>query len=300
VTDLGPAILKTVHSTLQIDEPWTLRGERGFKWWAYRHGQRVWAEPMRASYGEYVTLVRAETDVLRDVPNNAATEAAIALANASSSMSALIHRPDEGRLAAHCSAYFHSGNRWLVKIFSSAAILQLVGVEARARELAETLGGELDTTVHPSEGTRWEPDEMLNAGGLFVQAGQKSSPFTDSDLAADGAGLAHFRLTVAPAHEHPVLGSGALLVLNSIASTGPEESARLANELNRREARTGIDAHFLGAWCGGVEGLSFRMFLPALLAGSEPVEGRHALLFNFSAALVRRAYWAGEQLHRAA
>jgi hypothetical protein len=318
--DLGPAVLDYVYALLQIEERWTVREDRGFSWWPHRHAQRVWAEPPRVSRGERVTLLRAETRFVRNVPDTAWTEKFIAETNAFANLSALVYDRDRACVSAHCAVYMHPQNLWMKRIFGSAALLQASAAESNAVRLADALEAEPDVSPHPDAGKRPEEDEILDAGELFIARGQESSPFSDSDLKTfrkeihelwEGAsidcgtlsgrvptenGMPSPRIEVSISQDHPVLGTGALLLLHLPKLHDPGRAAALANDLNRSEAEAGIEASFLGAWCAREEGVSFAVFLPALLADSDPAKGRRAFLFYFALALMRRAQWADEYL----
>ena len=55
------AAIERIHREMQIDEPWTLREERGFTWWGAWIRQRVWSGPATRSAGETLWHVRART-----------------------------------------------------------------------------------------------------------------------------------------------------------------------------------------------------------------------------------------------
>ena len=57
---------RRVLREMPIDDPWTLREERGFTWWGAGIRQRVWTTG-RPSHGETLWHVRARTPVFRDL-----------------------------------------------------------------------------------------------------------------------------------------------------------------------------------------------------------------------------------------
>jgi hypothetical protein len=313
--DLGPAVLDYLYALLGIEERWTVREDRGFTWWPHRHAQRVWAERPRVSFGERVTLLRAETRFVRNVPSTAKTEQFLAMGNAFANLSALVHDRDRACITAHCAAYFHPQNLWMGTIFGSAALLQASAAESNAAKLAELLDAEPDVSPHPDAGERPEEDEILNADELFIERGQERSPFNGSDLkglrkllenvwedvsidsgtlsgrVSTENGMPSPQVDVSISQDHPGLGSGALLLLHLPKLHEPSRAAAIANDLNRREAESGIEASFLGAWCAREDGVSFAVFLPALLADSYAANSRRAFLSNFALALTHRARW---------
>ncbi len=68
--DSGTEILDFLYRGMSIDDGWSVRSARDFRWWAHNLVQRVWAEPVRTDEGFEVTRIHAETAILRDVPDH--------------------------------------------------------------------------------------------------------------------------------------------------------------------------------------------------------------------------------------
>jgi hypothetical protein len=176
--DLGMAAVERVHRDMQIDEPWTVREERGFTWWGAWIRQRVWAGSATRSAGETLWHVRARTPVFRDQPDEPATYARVNDWNASWPMGAMAYDPDDGTISARTGAFLYSGvDPWL-----ETFLLMAVGLQASVSWIvAETREGvgPRDAEPHPVAGPRRDPDDMLNLAGTGPRV---SSPITASIL----------------------------------------------------------------------------------------------------------------------
>ena len=149
---------------MQIDEPWTVREERGFTWWGAWIRQRVWAGPATRSAGETLWHVRARTPVFRDQPDEPATYARVNEWNALWPMGAMAYDPDDGTISARTGAFLYAGvDPWL-----ETFLLMAVGLQASLAWLAAETGegvGPRDDDPHPAAGPRRDPDDMLNLAG---------------------------------------------------------------------------------------------------------------------------------------
>ena len=104
--DLGLEAVERAFE-MSIDEPWTVREERGFTWWGDWIRQRVWAGPAIRSRGETLWHVRARTPVFRDVPDEPATYELLDSLNALAALSAYVYDPDDGTISARCGAFLY-------------------------------------------------------------------------------------------------------------------------------------------------------------------------------------------------
>ncbi len=287
--DLGMAAVERVHRDMQIDEPWTVREERGFTWWGAWIRQRVWAGTATRSAGETLWHVRARTPVFRDQPDEPATYARVNEWNALWPMGALAYDPDDGTISARTGAFLYAGvDPWLETFLLMAVGLQ-ASVSWLAAETREGVGPR-DAEPHPVAGPRRDPDDMLNLVGSGPRV---PSPITasilrsaETDLEAEGITAvfdADDEMLVATwplagetagwvlrTADHPVLGPGALARLVLPRPMGPQRGAWIANALNLAEAAdwTGeVRPHAFGAW--SVEGgcLAHNAFFPAVLLG---------------------------------
>ena len=253
--DLGMAAIERIHREMQIDEPWTLREERGFTWWGAWIRQRVWSGPATRSAGETLWHVRARTPVFRDLPDEPATYTHVNEMNSLWPMGALAYDPDDGTISARTGAFLYAGvDPWL-----ESYLMMAVGLQSSFAWLdtATTEGvGPLDDQPHPTAGPRRDPDDMLN---LITSAPKMPSPITASTMRSAQAELEAegFAVTFDADHEilgaimpvadegamwtlrtadHPLLGLGVLTRLILPRPMGALRSAWLANALNLAEA----------------------------------------------------------------
>jgi len=317
--DVGLEVLDFVNTSMQIDDRWSVRGTRGFTWWANRLAQRVSAEPVRHSHGLEVARLSAETDLLRNVPSTRQTAERIAVLNHHASLSAFIWDPDAGSVRLRCSAGVHAETFGTVKnLFVAAVSLQVADAHIKVDGLAKLLGGEPDVSSHPRSGPRSDMDDMLNVTEqLYAREGQKPTPFTPSDFAraarldpapwrevsSDGAALnAVLRAERYPAgtaalfatdtQRHPQLGFGFLMLLSIPTSFDKEVTLALCHHLNLAEAHAWEIPYFFGAWCLGRDGdpsLAYVMFFPAAVC-------RPGLIEAMAVQMAARAAWARQQL----
>lgn len=319
--DLGTQVADDLHRLLMIDEEWTLREERGFTWWAHRHPQRIWAEPVLTDLGERTTRIHIETPLVRKAGDARRLLQFSALANTMTTLGAVTADPAEQRVVMHTAATVHGENRpWLGKLLSVAALLQLLKAEQTSSQFAEAVGGEPDQTEMPGRGVRPQPDDMLASASMLQQAGARD-PFANGDFAAARKMLRDMparditasdegvtielrdppdypaRLVVVR-NQHPDLGYGLLQLLHLPRLEDPSRGPEFANQLNRQESARAPRGHLLGGWCfePKAEGLTFVSFLPALAVGTPSASSRRDLLVNLIVAHVIRAQFAPEVL----
>jgi hypothetical protein len=315
------ALIDHVFSEMRIDPEWSLRQARGFEWWGHQLRQRVWAEPMRDSSGWQVAAVHAETDLLRDVAVDQDLVQRLCAVNTMADLSALVLDVPQQRVFYHCSAYVHEQNLvWLKHLFTNAVAIQAAEAQIRAETFAHVLGGVPAFSAHPLNGTRTEPDDMLNViRDAFLPFGHKAPKFGKSDIDAvlalepqpwvlasgDAHGLtAEFAfaeedsaplsgdtalLRLMFEQTHPTLSTGTLLLLNLPIPSDAKTICRL----NLAEAREWTGTHFLGAWCENPQTLTitFTTFLPS--AAYVP-----GLLVPVVQAAARRCIWTREYFER--
>ena len=317
--DLGLAAVERVHREMQVDEPWTVREDRGFTWWGAWIRQRVWAGPATRSRGETLWHVRARTPVFRDQPDEPATYARVNEWNALWPMGALAYDPDDGTISARTGAFLYAGvDPWL-----ETFVLMAVGLQASlawvGAETAEGVGPR-DDDPHPAAGPRLDPDDMLNLAGSTPRV---PSPITASILrsaatALEPEGFAvtfdeddEVLLAILPTSadegsmwllrsaDHPVLGPGALARLVLPRPMGVLRAAWLANALNLAEAAdwAGEDRpHALGAWTVDDGRLTHSAFFPAVLLGGGDENAAVLTARNLAAWGGVRARFVGERL----
>ena len=69
VIDIGLSALARIHKRLLIDESWTVRGDRGFAWTAYRLAQKLDASAIVQSRDLPVSVITLRTTVVQNVGN---------------------------------------------------------------------------------------------------------------------------------------------------------------------------------------------------------------------------------------
>jgi hypothetical protein len=298
-------VLEYLIDRMQIEEEWTVRGERSLTWWPSSMAQRVWASPARDFQGVELTTLHIETDLLVDVHADASTWERLAGVNRFASLSAYVADASGRAIHLHSSVSMTSDNMLMARALALHAMaLQAADAHAEADELAAAFGAAVAASAHPSLGTRSQPDEMVGITEVYQQRGEGPSPFTSQELAhlvhleprpwalasnqlhqleadLDFATDLPARLELDAAEEHPSLGSGLQLRLLLPVEADP----LIAQKLNASE-RLEPDAHQLGAWCVDPDrGLLFSGFIPA--AAYMPGLSR-ALVYHLSA----RNEWA--------
>lgn len=289
LTDLGTELVDHLYGQLQIDEPWSVRRERGFTWWGYRLAQHVEVGRPIRSHDLDVHLVRIWTEVARDVDPTIDPAGLLGEVNLHATMSALVWDSSTATINACCTAVVHQDNiSWLWKILMTAAVLQNAAAHSYSHRIARACNGTPAASDHPASGERPDLDDMLNvpeqvimplgaepsqfagpltAGldkfaaemGCFATSDESGAtcevPYT-GDLPAflqDPDAPDRERLTalvrVFPRQPHPQFGNGALVTLQLPYSPDAENAAMLANKLNAEEARGDLSAPLLGAWC---------------------------------------------------
>lgn len=103
-------------------------------------------------------------------------------------------------------------------------------------------------------------------------------------------------LQIRSAEPHPALGRGLVTLLWLPAKPEGVDAARLANQLNVREATEWTEAHLLGAWSTRDGHLVFTSFTPNLVLANSDASTRRARLINNVIWSAIRARWAAEQL----
>jgi hypothetical protein len=283
---------------MNIDEKWSVKTDRGFTWWGHQYAQSIWAEQPIEDNGFLVTKINAETELFKYPTRSTKKETLLAVEMMKTSLSGLIIHPEDYKITLRCSAYIHEENRsWLGKIFSLAAIMQVIDVEKKGDALAMVLELQPDKSNHPDSGVRNEMDEMLNVvDQVIIPTGREpfdsigefefrrtSDMFDNQNLTstASETGLSAYLpfgdnsalLMVDTEHDHPELGKGLLIRL----FLPPEKILPVTDidgpfvmDLNSMEQNAFPSSHFLGSWCLGPVGENnqtavYVTFIPAAI-----------------------------------
>jgi hypothetical protein len=296
--DHGTQLVQKIFKDMNIDEEWSTETERGFKWWGHQYAQRIWAEKPIKDNGLLITRVNAETELLKYPTRSTETEALLAIEMMKSSLSGLVIDPEADKITLRCSAYIHEENqKWLGRIFSFAAIMQVIEAENKGDILPMVLELQPDKSNHPDSGVRNDMDEMLNVvDQVIIPVG--SEPFHSigefefrrtADIlnsqslisTAIKTGLSAYLpfadnsalLQVDIENEHPELGKGLLIRLylppkQILPVTDIDGS--FVMDLNSMEQKLFPSGHFLGSWCLGpvgenVQTAVYVTFIPAIV-----------------------------------
>lgn len=166
VEDAGLRTVEDIYGGLQIDEEWSVRAERSFTWWPYRHAQRVWAEEPVEDDGVSLSLVHVETDAMRGVqshPHGAQTiDPVLGVLMGQASLAGLVIDGDAVRF--HSTILVHGQiQEWASKLIQMAAVVQLFNAKPALGPYASALGLHPDESHPPERGPRPAPDEMIGA-----------------------------------------------------------------------------------------------------------------------------------------
>lgn len=276
--------LSVIHETLQIDEEWTSRRERGFTWWAHRFAHHIDAGRPVDGGGIALTRITSRIPVLRDVrAPDEQVEAVLARLNF---------------LADSYCYVFDAGNRtvdsvqshlvheqvldWRPRLLASQFLIQLIHAEEQARDLAKSLKARLARSSHPDRGRRWKQDAILGvirdvilprSSGinqfadqfefetLYEEANQSNAASlgaTRTGLCIElpfGSGTA--LLTLDALGPHPVIGQGLGVFIWLPIAADYAGCARLAAWLNRKDAAGELLAPNIGAWTVRKHGSEF-------------------------------------------
>ena len=291
--DIGPTITGRLADAWKVDAEWSAPIDGGFRWWAHRLEQRI---TVIGDEDDRIVL-RAETTVLTNVPDQAAAVALLAGVNQRSGTFALCYAADRRAVVATSTVTMNGWYEPTYHWFSHASLLQIGQAEAWADALAAELGADVAVSAHPGSGPRPEPDEMLEWNDYqrsrpeWVIGSYELVPLVEqlaaeveeglelsrgegpSELRAWPSGYSFplsnpwrernpFRATVANAIWHPDLGPGARLQVTAPFTLG-KSAAALANLLNSGSAS--VPTALLGAWWGKDGQVGFTAFLPQAL-----------------------------------
>jgi hypothetical protein len=314
--DVGTTLVDSVYSIMQIDDDWSVRGERGFTWWAGDLRQDIWAEPSFDDYGEELVRVHARTEIARDVAVDPGSEFGLSSLGIFASLSGLVYEEHAKALSLSSSVYAHEQNlQWIGPLLSLSAAIQVSDAHHKAGDLAESFGWSLAVSQHPQSGRRAEPDEMADFSHFlpgrdepsrydaenFAEAEMHLRPFALVATFSETGLTAEFPwpddsclLEVSSREHHPELGSGVHMLLTLPLTLEKEEVFHKAVALNALESNSLTRCPFTGSWCPEVTKLktpllAFTSFIPNLVY-------QPSLLPNLCIYMAHRARWAAELL----
>jgi hypothetical protein len=243
--DVGPEVIEFLFESMRIDNDWSVRETRGFTWWGHTLAQRVWADLPRESQGTIVVRVHAETALFREVAYGDVLVERLELLNREASLSGFVLYPDARRVALHCAVTLHQGNRsWGQQLLLGAAGAQAADAHVKVKE-AGLCDAIPDTSGHPTNGTRVEPDELLSVlEAVFVPEGAGPSPFAAGDfertqVLLSRAGLLAFADRDGLTAEFPFTGARPAVVLAAAGERTGVETALLRVSSTQRHPNSG-------------------------------------------------------------
>ncbi|MCS6952169.1 MAG: hypothetical protein RMK57_09475 [Bryobacterales bacterium] len=297
--DVGPKVIEQTRRRLHVDRKHAILRERGFTWWPGDFAQHVDAAPPRRDARADVVRVRITTDWLCEVPDTPKTLALLSEASHLATMNAFVWDRAAKTISLSATVYCHSQNlRPGSLLVATCAVLQFFESAAWSPAAAE-LGAKLARSPRPharksrtsASKQMEELVESLRAGGTepckfsseeFYQARAMLGPeilafASDNGLTAELPFFGSIPAALAPANqtallqvqgcEHPVIGSGAWLVLRLPVDCDRDLGGALAAHLNGAESWEWTRCHQLGSWCWDeTTGLMFVSFIPSALA----------------------------------
>jgi hypothetical protein len=315
--DVGVRIVDQVGYAFTLDKDWSLRDERGLRWWGRELVQTVRSEPGFDDDGFELFRVHAQTDVLRDFE---ATPANLSILNAIApfaTTSCYLVDDESGTVKLAASMFAHEQTEpWITPMFKNVAAMQVADAHARAGDLAEATGSSIAGTAHPDSGHRRDADDMLNVLDLVTAFGSQEPPWRGNELLWAKSQLDQSRYTVLatggpdgltaelPFHDatslltiqtgspNPQLGHGLLMILRLAPTVDEQDGGPMAAELNRAELRQRMFAHHVGSWCWVDGTLDYVTFLPNFA-----YTGQDSDVINFVMSMVRRARWFAETFY---
>ncbi len=171
---------------LQVDEAWSIRTPKGFKWWADKHLQIVEIiGEKRFPDGDTEYCISVRTDFLRSVKINDEMLQKINMKLLPfSSMAGVVHDPENSTLEL-CSlvrVYEHI-REWMAPVIGVASVLQIAEAKRYGDYFAKILGAENAISGHPQGGIRKAPDEMSSLSErLIIPVGKQPSRWTQEEF----------------------------------------------------------------------------------------------------------------------
>lgn len=297
--DLGAELVANTHEELEVDEPWTVRDDRGFTWWAAWTRQRIWSAPPLSAGGERWWHVRARTWVLRDVVDGPAAYELVDGLNNLVVLGAAVYDAADGTVSVRTGlALADDDAGWRTKWFLAAAGAQ-VGAGWLAGSSDAAAGLPLDDAPHPVAGRRADPDDILGiavqgfpsmpiplppsvlnaAARMLRSGGVKTQVRDDGLLFACPTGPGPDALAQIVPAEHDAFGDVVRISLTLPTRYGAHRGRWLANALNVAEDadwRGDPGPNALGAWQCRDGRLRHVIWLPSVLVtglGEESAEG---------------------------
>ena len=321
--DLGPDLLKRIHKSVLIDEPWTEWADREFAWIGHRLRQVVAAEMPYEDDGIILVRITSQLILVEEVAADFTdVERFLADANRFAIGSGYFLDRDTRQVKAFLAGRVHEGTaEWRPRQLDAFLACQAGQGESEAEFLAYWTDGKPAYRTHPTAGPRDVRDEIVGfIDAVFGARGEEPSRYanafefeTIAEIAergntatlgsskdgicievpfGDGTSL----ITLSSNWLHPRIGAGLRVTVELPPASTAEDIGRMAGALNRAEARGEYPYQSFGGW-GAIHHenpsniyLGHSLFLP------NAIHTHGAALDAFYGA-VHRARWANRILN---
>lgn len=321
--DLGPELLKRIHKSVLIDEPWTEWGEREFAWIGYRLRQIVAAEKPYNDDGIVLTRITSRLVLVEEVAADfTGVESFLADVNRFAVGSGYFLDREARQVKSFLAGRVHEGTaEWRPRQIDAFLACQIGQAESEVEFLAYWTDGKPAYRTHPISNRRESRDEIIDfIDAVFGARGEEPSKYanafefeTIAEIAEKGntATLGSSKegicievpfgddtslITFRSDWLHPRIGSGLRVTVELPPSYSTDEIGRMAGALNRAEAGGEYPYQSFGGWGAirhrqtGGSYLGHTFFLP------NAIHTNGATLDAFYGA-VNRARWANRTLN---
>jgi hypothetical protein len=274
--DAGLRALQIIHSTAQIDEHWTERSSRSFRWIGYRLQQSFDSSAQHKDHDIHISRVSASVPIVEQIQSSSqSVDRILANINRYAIGSAYVYDPAGQIVTSVSSAIVHSQTvEWRSAQLTAIAVCQLGQAETEADYLANVLKGAVAVRPHPTSGSRERPDEVITfVDSVFGNGGNEPSRFAKAaefqaiaeiakggNMATWGADEAGISIEVPfdqqtslirldSRFRHRRVGQGLSFTIHLPLDLDRQECAKFAAVLNREEACGTPGAQQFGAWC---------------------------------------------------
>jgi hypothetical protein len=290
-SDPGLAALDAIFTKMLIDEQWSTRDGRRFKWWSGPYCQEISASEVVLSHGVRVSRLMARTPIVTGVPSDERSYVALSVISADIATVSALVLGNDGVVSLVATAVVHEAiSPWLPNHFALVSAIQIAEAQQHGPKIPPFLRGQPVSSAHPSSGPRHTPDDLTTIiDGLVSPQGQGPSRWRGASMAealnilertsllanGDETGIsAEFPyrnfsslLKFETRERHPNVGAGLRVTLKLWSppfNLSPPDNAVL---LNLMEAKgLSLLSYLHGGWCVALDGdnntVTFNAFFP--------------------------------------
>lgn len=165
--NIGVQTTDWLYEDLQVDKKWSIKTDRGFKWWADDRAQTievVGEEDLENDDGEKGYYIAVRTEFLKSVQlTKKLVDCINGMLMPIASLSGPVYDADSNKIEFFSMVMVHHENvHWMNKILSFAALLQINEVQFFGSEIEKIFQAKMDISGHPKNGMRPEPDDLTN------------------------------------------------------------------------------------------------------------------------------------------